>query len=140
MSMIRTLLSDESGAAMVETAFALPALIMMIWGIFQFGVALQGNAGMQHSLGEGARFATLCVNPTVATGCGRPTDEQIIARMRDNRFTAAYGSYGEPTLVAGAAGTRTVILRTTFTMPMNFLFFNGPTVTLSRSKTVYLAG
>ena len=36
---------------------------------------------MQHALGEGARLATLCVNPTTATGCGTPTDAQIEAAM-----------------------------------------------------------
>lgn len=138
--MVRQLLRDESGAAMVETAFALPVLITLIWGIFQFGVALQGHAGMQHSLGEGARFATLCLNPNVTTGCGRPTDAQIIARMTSSRFNSGYGSYGEPTVTAGAAGSKTIILATTFTMPLNFMFFPGPTVTLSRNKTVYLAG
>jgi Flp pilus assembly protein TadG len=137
---IADLLRDESGGAMVETAFALPVLITLIWGIYQFGVALQGNAGMQHSLGEGARLATLCVNPNIVTGCGRPTNAEIIARMRANRFSAGYGSYGEPTITEGAAGTRTIILNTSFTMPMDFLFFPGPNVTLSRSKTVYLAG
>ena len=31
--------------------------------MFQFGVILQANAGMQHALGEGARYATLYPKP-----------------------------------------------------------------------------
>ena len=36
-----------------------PMLLLFVYGIFQFGVILQANAGMQHALGEGARLATL---------------------------------------------------------------------------------
>ena len=49
---------------MIEMAIALPMLILFIYGIFQVGVVFQANAGMQHALGEGARLATLCYNPT----------------------------------------------------------------------------
>jgi Flp pilus assembly protein TadG len=133
------LLRDERGATIVETAFALPVLLMMIWGIFQFGMVLNGNAGMQHALGEGARLATLCLNPTVATGCGTPTNQQIIERMQSARFGTGYGTFGTPTVQNGPAGTNTRILTVTYTMPLNFLFFAGPTITFTRSKTVYMA-
>lgn len=139
MSRLRRLLRDERGATMVEFAFALPVLLTMIWGVFQFGVLLNGNAGMQHALGEGSRFATLCLNPTIARGCGTPTDEQILARVSESRFGTGYGTFGTPTIVPGAAGTNTRILTVTYSMPLNFIFFNGPTVTMERSKTIYMA-
>ncbi len=31
-------------------------------------------------------------------------------------------------------------LTATFTMPTNFLFFNGPNINLSQTKRVYVAG
>jgi Flp pilus assembly protein TadG len=140
MTLGASLLRDESGATMVETAFALPVLIIMIWGIFQFGIALHAQAGMQHALGEGARFATLCINPTITTGCSRPTDTQIVARMNAVRFGTGYGTFGTPTVTPPAAGENFLTLAVSYEMPINFLFFPGPTVTFAQSKRVYVAG
>jgi hypothetical protein len=58
----------------------------MIWGITQFGSPCT-RTGIQNALGEGARFATLCVNPTLATGCGAQRTPQIIARINERRFS-----------------------------------------------------
>ena len=58
---------DESGAAIIEFALSVPILVTMIYGIFELSQLFEANAGMQHALGEGARFATLCI-PT-STGC-----------------------------------------------------------------------
>ena len=66
---------DERGVAATEMALALPVLITMIYGIFQVGLLYQANAGMQHALGEGARYATLCIK--VGTECTVPTDTAI---------------------------------------------------------------
>lgn len=81
MTQLRSLLHDESGATMIEFAFALPVLIVMLWMIVQMGFVLRANAGMQQALGEGARFATLCVNPSADLGCDQPSLEQVKARM-----------------------------------------------------------
>jgi len=67
MSPLKLLRRNEKGAAAIEMAIALPVLLVMIYGIFQVGLIFQANAGMQHALGEGARYATLCV-PT-SGGC-----------------------------------------------------------------------
>ena len=60
---------DESGATMVEFAFALPVLILMIWMLVQMGLLFRANSGIQHALGEGARFATLWPTPTKDDVC-----------------------------------------------------------------------
>ena len=55
--MIRRLLkTDDRGAAAIEMAFALPALVILIWMIVQLGMAFRAMSGIQHSLGEGARL------------------------------------------------------------------------------------
>jgi Flp pilus assembly protein TadG len=140
MFKLRALLRDEAGGAMVETAFALPVLITMIYGIFQFGIAMYANSSIQNALGDGARYATLCVNPSTATGCGRPTNDQIIARIKAARMGAPYGTYGEPTVVAGPDGCRCLDLGVTYVMPTSFILVNGPVITFVRSKRVYVAG
>src|SRR6476469_1162835 len=76
--------ANDEGAAVVEFAFALPVLIMFIWGIAQFGMIMAADAGIQHALGEGARIATLF--PT-------PSDTTINQRMTDSLFGNFLGSY-----------------------------------------------
>lgn len=136
MRKLASLWSDNRGVAAIEMAIAVPVLVLFLWGIFQVGVAFQASAGMQHALGEGARYATLCVNPTPA-GCGTPTDAAIKQRISDEVFGTGIGTFTVADPVVGA-GYRD--LSVTFQMPTDFLFFNGPNVNLTRSKRVYVAG
>ncbi|QNM83629.1 pilus assembly protein [Sphingomonas sabuli] len=123
---------DERGAAAVEFALAIPVLISFIWGIFQTGMLLQANAAMQHALGEGARYATLYV---ASTTDHRPSDTEIVAKINSSMISPPAGSFDVDDPITGA-GFKT--LSVTYTMPMDFLFFEGPTVTMTRSKKVYV--
>jgi Flp pilus assembly protein TadG len=51
--------SGEQGAASVEFAIILPVLILMIFGIIQFGIAFNRVQGLQAAAREGARAASL---------------------------------------------------------------------------------
>ena len=88
MTIMRNIKRDEKGVAAVEMAFALPILLLFVYGIFQFGVILQANAGMQHALGEGARYATLYP---------KPADNLIETRMSNSVFGMNIGTFGAPT-------------------------------------------
>ena len=126
-----SLRTDAQGAATVEMALTLPILMMLIYGIFQIGVILAANAGMQHALGEGARFATLF--PT-------PTNEQIVARMQAKKFGVHVGVWVDPTsvdAVSPATGYKTLSIG--YSVTPNFLFFNGPAISWTRTKKVYLS-
>ena len=128
MNMFTRIRRDQHGAAALEFAVAVPVLIMLIYGIFRVGLLYEANAGMQHALGEGARFATLF--PT-------PTDAQIRARMTSELFGRGYGNF---TVAAPATDASNAFktLTVTYTTPMDFLIVPGPTVTVSRSKRVYM--
>jgi hypothetical protein len=136
----RALRGNESGVAVIEIAIALPVLILFIWGIFQIGIAFHANAGMQHGLGEGARLATLCYNPQPTTGCSTPTNDEIKTRISQKVFGTHVGTFSTPTVTDAADGSNYKDLSVSFTMPMDFLFFQGPNVTLTQSKRVYVAG
>jgi Flp pilus assembly protein TadG len=129
-------LRDDRGAAVVEMAIALPVLVLFLWGIFQLGVAFQASAGMQHALGEGARLATICKNPTAAGVCSTATDAEIEARINDKVFGTGVGDFEVGAIVNGADYKE---LSVTFTMPTNFLFFDGPDINLTQTKRVYVA-
>lgn len=140
MTRFFSLRPNERGAAVIEIAIALPVLVLFIWGIFQVGIAFQANAGMQHALGEGARLATLCYNPNPATGCQTPTNTEISTRISQKVFGTHVGTFNTPTVTDGPSGSKYKDLSVTFTMPMDFLFFQGPNVNITRSKRVYVAG
>lgn len=133
---IQRLMRNERGASMIEFAIAVPVLVLFIYGIFIVGMLFQANAGMQHALGEGARYATLCLNPTPTAGCTVPTNTQIQAVINAKLFGKGKGTFTvpEPT---GGTGFRTLTVN--YTVPTDFLFFPGPTVAMSQSKKVYIA-
>lgn len=131
MRSISKFCKDEQGLAAVEFALVLPVLIVAIWGIFQIGLLFEANSGMQHALGEGARYATLY---DYSTDDHMPTDDSIKARMNAKLFGTGGGAFKVNDPVDGN-GFKTLTI--TYTRPMDFLFFKGPTITLSRSKKVY---
>jgi Flp pilus assembly protein TadG len=129
------LLPDRGGSASIEFAFAVPILVSMIWGVFQIGLVFMASAGMQHALGEAARYATIY---DVTQLDRRPTDAAIKAKITSHKFGGGNGTWGEPTITTDtAAKTKTITV--SYTQNLNFLFVDGPPVTLTRSKTVYLS-
>jgi hypothetical protein len=133
MRLATILRRDERGVAATEMALALPVLVTMIYGVFQVGLLYQANAGMQHALGEGARFATLCVQS--GGTCIPPTDPAIKSRMTAKLFGRGDGTF---TVADPVPGTGYRDLQVTYTKRMNFIFFPGPTITLNRTKRAYV--
>src|SRR5215210_8053737 len=103
MRKLVTLRCSNRGAAAIEMAIALPVLILFVWGIFQIGVAGQAIAGMQHGLGEGARLATICVNPTAAGVCSVPSDAAIQAKISAKVFGVGVGTFSVPSVTTPLA-------------------------------------
>lgn len=132
MTRLTSLRRNENGVAAIEMAFALPILLLFVFGIFQFGVILQANAGIQHALGEGARYATLYP---------KPADNLIVTRMNDSVFGMNVGTFGTPTVTTPPTSdcTNCRLLSVSYTVTPNFIFFNGPPITLTRTKRVYTA-
>jgi Flp pilus assembly protein TadG len=131
------LLRDQRGVAAIEMAFALPVLALFLFGIFQAGMIMAADAGMQHALGEGARLATLY--PT-------PSDEVIQKKINDKVFGTYIGTYkvdSPSTTVAtnpnGGVMSRFKDLRISYSVRPNFLLFTGPQVNFTRTKRVYLS-
>ena len=130
--MRRRLFKNERGAAVIEMAFALPALVVLIWGIVQLGLMFRAMAGIQHSLGEGARLATIWP---------QPTDDAIETRMEEVVYGIEPGTFTihppEPGLTA--AGEAYLDLKVSYTQPTNLLLLPGPTIEVERSKRVWVA-
>ena len=131
--------SDETGAAAIEMAFALPVLIVMIWAFVQLAEVYRAVAGMQQGLGEGARYATLCLSPS-ATGCTAPTATQIKTKINSAVFGIGPGTFTVADPVSGISGTAKYYdLSVTYSQPTDLLLFAGPTMSLTRSKRVWIS-
>lgn len=140
MILIRRLIRDQDGAAAVEMAFAIPVLVVMLWAFVQLAQVYRAVAGIQQALGEGARYATLCVNPT-NSGCGAPTTTQVKTKIQSSVYGIGPGTFTVPDPTSGSDGTgKYYDLTVSYTQPTNLLMFPGPTMSLSRSKRVWIAG
>jgi Flp pilus assembly protein TadG len=60
MKNIRTRkIKDQTGASAVELALVMPLLVMILFGIFQFGIAFNNWISLTHAAREGARLAAV---------------------------------------------------------------------------------
>ena len=136
----RHFLRNESGAAAIEMAFALPVMIVMIWAFVQLAQVYRAMAGIQQALGQGARYATLCLNPTTS-GCTTPTATQVKAKITSSVYGIGPGTFGIVDPVSGTSGAgKYYDLKVTYTQPTDLLMFPGPTINVSRAKRVWVAG
>jgi len=55
----RSKLRNEKGASAVEFALVLPIFLMLVFGIFQFGIAFNNWIAITHAAREGARLAVV---------------------------------------------------------------------------------
>jgi hypothetical protein len=69
--------SDESGAALVELALVLPLLLIVLFGMLDFGKAFNYWIDETHLANEGARWAVVDKNP------GGGTLQQYIQQQAD---------------------------------------------------------
>jgi len=122
---------DRRGAAVIEMAFALPALVVMIWAIVQLGLVFRAMSGIQHALGEGARLATLYP---------QPDNDAIEAKIEEAVYGIGPGTFTIEDPVPGEAdGSGYLDLEVTYTQATDLLLIPGPTITVSRSKRVWVA-
>jgi Flp pilus assembly protein TadG len=131
MRILAKLRRNERGAAVIEMAFALPALIMLMWMIVQLGLVFRAMSGIHHGLGEGARMATLWP---------KPSDTAIKAKIADAVYGIGPGHFVIATPVTGTADGATYLdLRVTYTQATDLLIIPGPNISVSRSKRVWIA-
>ena len=93
MKLVRQLHRDERGAAAIEMAFALPVLVVMIWTFVQLAQVYRAVAGIQQALGEGARYATLCLNPIVDRLHCADRRDQVKTKINNSVYGIGPGTF-----------------------------------------------
>jgi len=127
---VRALGGDARGAAALEFALVVPALVVFIIGIAQLGILFMANAGLRNAVAEGARYATIYP---------RPTDTQIRQRITDTRFGLTPANIGTVTVTHGvSSGTDYADISMSYNVPLNFVFFTAPPVTLTESRRAFV--
>jgi hypothetical protein len=123
---------DTRGAAVIEMAFALPAMIIMMWAIVQLGLVFRAMSGIQHALGEGARFATLFP---------QPENDAIHDKIEEAVYGIGPGTFTIADPVADIEdGSVYLDLTVSYTQSTDLLLLPGPDITVSRTKRVWVAG
>lgn len=125
--------NDESGTALIEMAFAMPVLIVMIWMLVQLAQVYRAYAGIQHALGEGARAATLWSEDGVDI-------DEIKGKVQAAVYGIGPGTFADPVVVAGSnCSSQCLDVTVSYTQQTNLLLLPGPTFELSRTKRVWTA-
>jgi Flp pilus assembly pilin Flp len=127
------LIKDERGATAIETAFALPVLIVMIWMILQLGLLFRATSGIQHALGEGARAATVWTGSAIDPGDIKAKVEATVYGIGPGEFTVPLPTRGID------CDNKCLDVTVSYTQATTLLIFPGPTVSVTRSKRVWLA-
>ena len=104
-SSIRQRLASERGAELIEFAMVLPLLLMLIFGIVDFGFMFQRYLVVTNAAREGARMASLQRLP-----------EQVQARV--NAYIAAGGLTGTASTPPPVTESMTVGGRTFTVVPV----------------------
>jgi Flp pilus assembly protein TadG len=94
MPAFRTLVHNQEGQALVEFALVLPALILILFGMVEFGRGFNYWNDAAHISAEGARFAVVNRKPDPSSAAS------LQAQLRDQADTAelrAGGSSAVPT-------------------------------------------
>jgi Flp pilus assembly protein TadG len=120
-------LRSESGASAVEFALLLPVLMMILFGITEFGLALYRQTILTNASREGARLGIVQSVPAITNG-------QIDAAI-NNYLTAAGITPGDVTRTIVAGGITGTPVQITLTLPYTFAVLPGlasitPTINL----------
>jgi Flp pilus assembly protein TadG len=121
---------DQKGIGAVEFALVAPVFISFIIGISQVGRMFFANADMKSAMAAGARVAELYPVPSDAT---------IIAAVNSRLMRTGASAHATPTVVHGTDGNGNayVELRMTYSVPLEFIFFSPPPVTLHDTRRVF---
>jgi Flp pilus assembly protein TadG len=122
---------DSRGLGTVEFALIAPAFLMLLVGITQLGVLYFANADLRNAVAAGARYASIFPRPSEAAIKQRTTER--VARLQAARITAPTITYAKD-----SRGYDYAQIEMRYSVPLNFVFFTSPAVTLVERRRVFL--
>ncbi len=145
LTRIRAGRRDESGVAIVELALVLPLLMLLLFGILEFGRALNYWIDETHLANEGARFAVVNRNPGSGTLQEYIRDQAVTGELRDGTASNPGGLQVCISFPSAATVGNPVVVTLTKTFTMQFLPFapeieGSATMRLEALPTNYSSG
>jgi Flp pilus assembly protein TadG len=141
MRCLSKLKRDEKGLSAVEFAFIAPVLLTFLVGLAQLGTLYFANTGLKSAVGEGARLATLFR----ATPLRRPSNDEIIARIRDRQFGLDPAYITAPTVtpattaqIAANNGRNFLDIQMSYEVRLDFIFFQTSPITITERRRAFV--
>jgi Flp pilus assembly protein TadG len=122
---------DKRGAGAIEFALIAPALLAMLMGVTQLGTMYFARADLRHAIAAGARQAQIFPRPTTATITSTITGR--MHRLQANKITGPTITYDRD-----ANGFDYAVIQASYAVPLNFIVYKVPAVTLTETRRVYL--
>ncbi len=122
--------ASRRGAELVEMALVLPLLLVLVFGMVDFGFLIYDKAIVTYAAREGARAGVVFApDPGVLPGVQRPTTAQIkqVVLDRCSTWLISFGSHVVNTddiTVTGAQGASGTELTVTLTFPHQFVIID----------------
>ena len=124
---------NQDGAAATEFALAIPLIIMLFYGMAQFGIILLANSGIRHAVDTGARAATVYVGATPMT------DAQIRNTVTGSLYGINSGTVSSPTVSRGSSnGVNYVDITVAYSTPIDFIVYRYGPISLTETRRAYL--
>lgn len=123
----------QRGASAVEFALLVPVLLLLVFGIIDFGMAIMSQSVVSNATREGVRAASLGasssdIDSVVATGLSTLSGSYTISVTCTKPGGQSCGNYNADAVSGGTATVRVTYTRTWLT-PLASLFGNTETIT-----------
>lgn len=121
---------EQRGAALVEFAFVLPVLLILLFGIVEFAVAFNRAQAVEAAAREGARLAS--ISTSTSGDVSTRVDEALAGITTDGAVSVSVSPGGQPCF-----GRQGEPVSVTVSTPhnVNIPLFGNQTITLSSQAT-----
>jgi Flp pilus assembly protein TadG len=114
----------------MEFALVVPVFISLLFAVIQSGITFFAFTGLQNTVAEAAREATLFPIRS---------DNDLRARIEARRFGLDPSKLAVPLIVRGTQdGQNFVQITLTYQAEFNFVMFTVPSIVLSQTRRAYL--
>ena len=123
---------DDRGVTALEFALICPVFFGMLIGITQLGALYFAGADLRNAVAAGARRAQIFPRPAPAT---------VATAVRNRIYKLNSGHLTGPTVTQGTDENGYVFynIAATYAVPLNFVFYKPPPVTITENRRVYLS-
>jgi Flp pilus assembly protein TadG len=132
MKKLRLFRRDTRGVTAVEFALICPVFFGMLIGITQLGALYFAGADLRNAVAAGARQAQIFP---------RPGPEAVKTAVRNRIYKLNSGYLTGPTVTFDTDGNGYAfyLIQASYAVPLNFVFYKPPPVTLTETRRVYLS-